>query len=303
MELINIEGSTSYIKGGTNTGIYIYNNNEAIIIDPGLCGSRPKRIMKMFDENNIKLKYIINTHEHNDHYGACSEFKKWNRDINILSSSYSRLYIENPELFSKYVIGGKSNEFMEGKLRNNSFDKIKINDVMYEGICILDGVEINIIELKGHTPGSIGILTPDKVLFVGDCLVGEEILGKFDFLFLFDVEEQIRSLNKIENIDFNYLVLGHSKKIISKDKSKELIIRHRECINKYIEQIRNELVHPITLEKLLKNIIINNNLRYNYKEYHFFRTSLISAISYLAELDEINYLLESGELLYYTQKK
>ena len=303
MELINIKGNTFYIKGGTNTGVYLCNNKEAIMIDPGLSGSRPKRIIDMLEQKNINLKCIINTHEHNDHYGACSEFKKWNKDINILASSYSKLYIENPELFSIYIIGGKTNEFMEGKLKNKLYDDFKIDNVIEEGLYYFENVEFNTIELQGHTPGSIGVLTKDKVLFIGDVLVGEEILKKFDFLFLFDVGKQLKSLDKVEKIDFNYLVLGHGKNVISKEESKKLIHNHRECIKKYTEQIREKLNHPMTLEKLLKSIIINNNLRYNYKEYHFFKSSLVSVISYLVELGEVKYLLEEGELLYYTKKK
>lgn len=303
MELINIKGGTYLIKGGTNTGVYIYNNNKAIIIDPGLGGTRPKRIINMLKDKGIDLNFIINTHEHNDHYGACSQFKEDNDNIKILSSAYSKLYIEKPELFSKYIIGGKTNGFMEGKLKNKTTDKIIVDKVVDEGIVNLGGIDIDIIEFKGHTPGSIGILTPDKVLFVGDLLVGEDILEKFDFLFLYDIKEQLDSLKKLEEVGFEYLVLGHSKKTISKDESYELILKHNLCINKYISQIKRELNTPITLEKLLKNIIISNNLKYNYKEYYFFKTSLVSVISYLEEKNEIDYLLKDGDLLYYTKIK
>ena len=302
MELINIKGGTYLIKGGTNTGVYIH-NNDAIVIDPGLGGSRPKRIIKILEENNIDLKFIINTHEHNDHYGACSQFKETNENVKIVSSAYSKVYIENSELFSKYVIGGKTNDFMESKLKNKSMDKVRIDIEVDEGRVSLDGIKVEIIEFKGHTPGSIGILTNDKVLFVGDLLVGVDILEKFDFLFLYDIKDEIDSLKKLEQIEFEYLVLGHSKKVISKDESYNLILKHRSCIEKYVSQIKEKLNTPITLESLLKNIIIDNDLKCNYKEYHFFKTSLISAISYLAELGEIDYLLKDGDLLYYTKIK
>lgn len=302
MELINIKGGTYLIKGGTNTGVYIY-NNDAIVVDPGLGGNRPKRIIKLLEENNIDLKFIINTHEHNDHYGSCSQFKETNESVKIASSAYSKMYIENSELFSKYVIGGKTNDFMESKLKNKSMDEVKIDMVVDEGKISLDGIEVEIIEFKGHTPGSIGILTPDNVVFVGDLLVGEDILEKFDFLFLYDIKDQINSLKKLQQLNFEYLVLGHGKKIISKDESYKLISNHYVCIDKYINQLKQQIKKPITLEKLLKNIIINNNLKCNYKEYHFFKTSLVSAISYLAELDEVDYLLKDGDLLYYTKIK
>lgn len=302
MELINIKGNTFYIKGGTNTGVYIY-NNSVLIIDPGLGGLRPKKIIQILESKNLDLKTIINTHEHNDHYGACNQFKDHYKGLDVMSSGYAKIYIEQPELFSKYILGGKTNIFMDNKLKNRSLDTISIDKTVKEGILYIDGVELNIIDLKGHTPGSIGILTPDKVFFIGDLLVGVDTLSKFDFLFTFDIRDYLESLDKLNSIDFEYLVLGHSKKTISKDESYSLIKEHKDAIDKYINQIISELEEPIGIDNLLKNIIIKNNLRNNYKEYHFFRSSLISVISYLADLDKIDYLLDNGQLYYYTKRK
>lgn len=302
MELINIKGDTYYIKGGTNTGVYIY-NNTGLIIDPGLCGLRPKNIIRLLNKNNINLKYIINTHEHDDHYGACNELKKIYKGLNILSSEYSKIYIENPVLFSTYIIGGKSNKFIDAKLKNTSLESVNIDTTLKEGQIVLDNEAFEIIDLKGHTLGSIGIMTKDKVLFVGDFLVSSEILKKYDFLFLFDVQEQIKSLQKIKDIDYDYLVLGHGKSVVSRQDSYELIEKNRQALEKYINEVRRELSKPIGIENLLKNIIIKNNLRYNYKEYYFYKSSLMSVISYLIDLNEIDYIQSEGELLYYTQKK
>ena len=303
MNLINIKGDTFYIKGGTNTGVYKYDDNRGLIIDPGLGGLRPKRIIQMLESNNIDLKFIINTHEHNDHYGACNQFRGHYKDLYILSSGYAKLYIEHPTLFSKYIIGGKSNEFMDGKLRSKSLEEVYIDETLNEGIVSLNSVDFTIIDFKGHTLGSIGILTKDKILFVGDLLIGSEMLAKYDFLFIYDLEEYINSLNKLKNIEFEYLVLGHSKDIISKQDSDKLIKKHENAINKYINQIRTELKNPMGLDNLLKNIIFRNNLKNNYKEYHFLKSSLVSVISYLSHLQEIDYILSDGELLYYTKRK
>lgn len=303
MEFINIKGNTFYIKGATNSGLYLFDDNSALIIDPGLSGLRPRRIIKFLEENNIVLKYIINTHEHNDHYGACYEFKNYYKDLEILSSEYAKLYIEHPEIFSKYIIGGKTNKFLEEKLYNKFPENIKIDKVLNVGDEIVNSVIFNIIDFKGHTPGSIGILTNDGVLFVGDLLIGYNMLEKYDFLFLYDIEEQIKSLEKLKQINYDYLVISHSKKILSKNESYGLINKHEEAIKKYINQIKKQLQKPIGIENLLKNIINDNNLSHNYKEYHYFKSSLISIISYLIDKEEVDYLLSEGELLYYTQKK
>ena len=75
MKLQNVFGNTYFVKGGTNTGVYLFKNNEALLIDPGLNGLRPKNMIKMFENEKIIPKYIINTHEHEDHVAACGQIK------------------------------------------------------------------------------------------------------------------------------------------------------------------------------------------------------------------------------------
>jgi len=303
MNLINISCNTFYIRGATNTGVYLFDDNSALIIDPGLSGVRPNKIIKLLSERNITLKYIINTHEHNDHFGGCSQLKEYYENVKIFSSEEAKLYIENLELFSKYIMGGKSNIFMDEKLNHRASKAIGIDNIVNKGILKINNRNFEIFNLKGHTQGSIGILTDDKVLFVGDVLVGEDMLLKYDFLFLFDIKEQIKSLELIEKINFKYLVISHNKKVISKDESYYIVDKHKKAIDKYINQVRLYLNTPSTIEAILKNIIINNNLNCNYKEYHFFKSSLISLVSYLIDLGEVDYILKDGELLYYTKNK
>ena len=62
--------------------------------------------------------------------------------------------------------------------------------------------------------------------YLGDLLVGEEMLSSMIFI-LFDIEEQIKSLERIENIDFEYMVIALSKKFISKDESYKIIDKHK----------------------------------------------------------------------------
>ena len=54
------------------------------------------------------------------------------------------------------------------------------------------------------------------MLFAGDLLIGEETLSKYDFLFLQDVEEYLKSLDIVKSLDFNYIVLAHGKKVLDK---------------------------------------------------------------------------------------
>lgn len=59
---------------------------------------------------------------------------------------YDKLYIENLELFLKYIVGGKSNVFMDNILKNKMLDDIKIDKFIEVGKIELNNEIFDIIE-------------------------------------------------------------------------------------------------------------------------------------------------------------
>ena len=293
MDLINIDKNTYYIKGGTNTGVYRFSDNKIVLIDLGRSGLRVKKIDKIINNNNFTLTHILNTHEHDDHTGAIYDIIQKYQEAKVLSSQNSKLYIENPSLFSQIMIG----------IKTEDIKKIKVDKILEEGKLTINNEEFQIYNLSGHTIGSIGILTPDKVLFVGDALIDEKLLSKYDFQFIENIQNQLETLDKIENIDFKCMILGHGNLILDKEQSRKLIQINRKSINKYIDQTLEILNTPTTVEKTLQKIILDNELNYNYKEYHYLKTSLIVVINYLVDKNLVTYTLKNGELLYYNTQK
>ena len=301
MKLNCIKGNTYYIKGGTNTGIYKFKDGSVLLIDPGLLGVRPKKIINLLEENNLKLKYIINTHEHGDHFEGGIVLLESNPDIKVFSSEEAKVFIENPNFAADYSMGGKANEFLNLKLFNDKNKRIKVDEVIKEGSLELNGEQFEIIKLSGHTEGSIGILTSDKVLFVGDLFVASSMLSKFNLLLLYNVKEYLNSIGKIKDIDFEYMVIGHGKEIISKKAIDEVVKNHKESVFKYINQVMELLEDRITMDNILKNILNNNDLSCNYKEYHYYRSTIVSIMSYLIDLKKVDYEIKNGEILYYSK--
>ena len=302
MKLKNIKGNTYYIKGGTNTGIIKLDENNVLVIDPGLGGMRPEKIMDLIATNNMRVKYIIITHEHEDHYEGCNMMKKIDNEIQILSYKESKLYIDYPHKFAESILGGRSNKFLNTGVSEEKNNTTQIDTILAEGNVVLNNKNFEIIKLRGHSEGSIGILTEDKIFFVGDLFIGNNLIDKFELLLMNDVKSYLKSIEKIRKIDFEYMVLGHGKEIYSKKDSEILIKRHNDAINKYIKQVKELLQYPTTISNILKNIINNNNLSCDYMEYYFFRSSIMAIISYLCDLDEVTYTIEMGEMLYYSKK-
>lgn len=160
---------------GVNCYIVYDETKEAAVIDPGDDG---ERIWAFVQENELKIKYIINTHAHADHIGANNAVKE-QTGAQLLISAADAPWLENP----KYNLSA----FMGQSIVSCGADAI-----LKEGDTVRFGnIELRVLETPGHTPGGICLLG-DGVLFSGDTLFSGSI-GRCDFSFG-SMEQLITSL-------------------------------------------------------------------------------------------------------------
>ena len=138
-------------------------NNTACVVDPG----EADPIIEYLENNNIKLKFILNTHHHYDHVGG------------------------NEKLKSKY--GASIIGYKEDKERIPGID-ILISD---QETWIHKNFEAKIIHIPGHTLGHICFyFYKDKSVFTGDTLFslgcGRIFEGTYEQMF-----ESLRKLKEL----------------------------------------------------------------------------------------------------------
>jgi glyoxylase-like metal-dependent hydrolase (beta-lactamase superfamily II) len=146
-----IEGSRNiaYLIGDEKSG-------KAVVVDPSGAVSD---IIEMLQKENLKLKYIINTHAHSDHTAGNNELaSKTGAEIMLHESA-------------------------------NIYGDVKLKD---SKIVEINGINIKVIHTPGHTPDSICLLVDGKILtgdtlFVGECgrtdLPGGDSGALYDSLF------------------------------------------------------------------------------------------------------------------------
>jgi glyoxylase-like metal-dependent hydrolase (beta-lactamase superfamily II) len=148
--------------------IYCLKKLEASIVDPSFNATKT---LDFISSNNLKLKYIILTHYHNDHTGDTLTIKESFPNIKIISSKSD---------------GEKLGFNIDIYITDN--EELKVGDV-----------NLKFILTPGHTQGGICIIVNNEAiitgdtLFIGDCGRTDLPGGSFEQMFK-TLQEKIKPL-------------------------------------------------------------------------------------------------------------
>ena len=179
-------------------------NNSACVIDP----SEAQPVISFLVNNNISLKYILNTHHHFDHIGGNKELKK---------------------KFGSTILGFKDDSH-----------RIPEIDILLEDnqIWRAENFVAQIIHIPGHTSGHICFhFFNEKLAFTGDTLFSLGCGRIFEGTY----EEMFKSLNKIKSLPMETKIycgheytLNNSKFCIKHDPKNEFLKKKINVIEKKI---------------------------------------------------------------------
>lgn len=182
--------------GSLATNCYIIgcpDTKEAVVVDPGWDG---EDIINILEEENLTLKYIINTHGHGDHIGANGQLKEYS-GAEILIHQADAAMLTDPQknlsaAFSEKVVSPHADRFLQE------------GDVINVGT----SVTLKVLHTPGHTPGGI-CLKGSNFILTGDTLFAGSI-GRTDFPGG-SFEELISSIkNKLFSLEGDYIIYpGH----------------------------------------------------------------------------------------------
>lgn len=174
---------------------------KAMLIDTGYgCGDLFKIVRKITDLPLI----IVNTHAHPDH--SCGNWQ-FSESVWMSEKDAPGAYLYNtPEARKNAVPVEKPDDFREAEYLKGGAGALAFT---HEGQCFdLGGITVTVVDLPGHTAGSIGVLDgKNRRLFVGDAM------NRAMFLFQQGVSarlpEYIKTLKKVQALDVDALWLSH----------------------------------------------------------------------------------------------
>ena len=169
---------------------------NSIIIDPG---ADANRLISIIKNENLNLKYIVLTHGHFDHIGACKQIKdKYNTPIVIC---------EGEEILIEHSENNLSN-MTDNKIEIRADIVLKDNDIFKFG----ESLHFKVLKTPGHTPGGMCLyFENENILFSGDTLFYGSV-GRTDFPYG-NSSDLIKSITRLKDLPDNTVVYsGHGDK-------------------------------------------------------------------------------------------
>ena len=202
-----------------NVEVYLVKGERNIIIDTGINQSPQKDIfphLKYLDIPFSEINLILNTHGHFDHTGGNASIRDASGAKILIHKDDASFLCNRDRCFELYfapVIKAMGGDLETGKRAFTEMAGLEtVADQQLEEGMIIDGgggLELRVVCLPGHTPGSIGFFwEKEGILFSGDSLVGLHIEGG-KFPIIYDIPAYSKSLKRLQEMPINLLLCGH----------------------------------------------------------------------------------------------
>lgn len=297
MSLTKVQGHTYYFAGATNVGVVRYKSGYSLLIDPGIDSAAARGLVQALSSEGLKPKYIMLTHAHPDHFGAVKYLNEEFSGLRCYAASGEALWMENPEMESRALFGSRPLRELENRYLKGP--QVLVDERIQAGSIEIGEKRFELIPLPGHTYDQLGVLTSDRVFYAGDSLFSEEILSKYDFPFLVDVERQLETISRLAETEADYFVLSHAQKVYTS--VTDLAAKNKERIDYYLEEIREWCYQPQTREDITEKVLQSSGREVDVAQYHMTFATAGAFLAYLANRKLLEKSVIDGRLYYYRE--
>lgn len=209
MELRHVYGNTYAAVGATALmPVYKLTDTDIVLMDTGYARLDRSALVNLIEGNGFRLRGIICSHAHFDHTGNVRYLQQrygCQAAAQIIEAGIS----VNPDAYRANYVAltyGKSREY----LLEECFpaDVIIPADAGHLDFC---GARFGILQLPGHSAGHIGVVTPDGVAYLGDCLIDEEQIAAANLPTSMFIARDLESKESLRNLRRPAYIIAHKQ--------------------------------------------------------------------------------------------
>ena len=256
MEMLHVLGNTYAAVGSTALlPIYRVTDTDIILIDTGYAKLDRAGLTALIEDRGFHLRGIICSHAHFDHSGNVRYLQQRcgaKAAAHIIEAGIS----VNPDAYRANYVAltyGKSREFF--------LEECFVADTIIgpeDDFLDFCGVRFGILQLPGHSAGHIGVVTPDNVAYVGDCLIDQQQIDSAKLPTSMFIARDLQSKEFLRRTQYDAYILAHKSVVTD---IAPLVDSNIAVIHRKAEELLNDLTDGMTFAQWISTFCQRENIR------------------------------------------
>ena len=256
MELRHVLGRTWVAEASTALlPIYRVTDADMILIDTGYAKLDRAGLTALIEDSGFHLRGIICSHAHFDHSGNVRYLQQRcgaKAAAHIIEAGIS----VNPDAYRANYVAltyGKSREFF--------LEECFVADTIIgpeDDFLDFCGVRFGILQLPGHSAGHIGVVTPDNVAYVGDCLIDQQQIDSAKLPTSMFIARDLQSKEFLRRTKYDAYILAHKSVVTD---IAPLVDSNIAFIHRKAEELLNDLTDGMTFAQWISTFCQRENIR------------------------------------------
>lgn len=269
--------------GGTNTGVFLAEDDRAVLVDTGLNDTHARKVLRAVrEELGTDVRAILTTHGHADHFGA-NAFVIKRTNAQVYAPDVDEMVLRHPLLQTVMLFGGADpvdtlrTRFLLG-------EDGPVDGILEPGHRVLEGVELDIVSLAGHSMNQMGFVV-DGVFFCADVVFPDATLEKYRIPYLYGLTEHLDALDYSLSIACQYVVPGHGP---VEEAIAGPVERNRIVIERTITAVLSILDTPKAADEVCADLFQALDVPVSDDGgYFLLRPTVLAYLSHLHRVDEV----------------
>ena len=259
MELRHVLGNTWVAEANTALlVVYHITEKDIVLIDTGYAKLDRAGLTAMIEDNGFRLLGVICSHAHFDHSGNVRYLQQRcgaRAAAHIIEAGIS----VNPDAYRANYVAltyGKSREYF----LEECFvaDTIIGPEDQWLDFC---GARFGILQLPGHSAGHIGVVTPDNVAYVGDCLIDQQQIDNAKLPTSMFIARDLQSKEFLRQSRFDAYIIAHKAVVTDHAALEALVDSNSAFIYRKADELLEDLVDGMTFAQWIAAFCQRENIR------------------------------------------
>jgi len=221
---------------------FVQTKDSFVVIDSGPTFAYASQAYKQMQKiAKLPVKYVIITHDHDDHYLGNS-FYKQKGALLIGSRTYEQNVLVGMETRMQKALG----KALYGQTKIVNLDIVIDKDL---SVKVSDkNFEIKHIDKKAHTAGDIFVyLASENIIFAGDLVFNDRLTSIRDGSLI----GSLKALEKIDALNPKVIIGGHGY-TIDRTATKSL----REYLTQIKQEVQEALDNDVSMDKITQKVLM-----------------------------------------------